>query len=124
MWGVYACFYNAVNFTNPLTSGPYAVGRAGQRSGILDFTKKAIGDVVDKAADGDSLGNPGMRVELLQLWADIFINVLEGVEEGGSNSGDSGAVLDSVAQILFAGVHQSAIGVIDDHDFLGAQQIV
>jgi len=84
----------------------------------------AAGDVVDEAAHGDGLGNPGMGAELLQLVADIFIDVLEGVEEGGSNSGGSGAILDSGAQILFAGEHQSAIGVIDDHDFLGAEQIM
>jgi len=56
--------------------------------------------------------------------ADIFIDVLEGVEEGGRNSGHSGAILDSGTQVLFAGVHQAAIGVIDDHDFLSAEQIV
>src|SRR5712692_1932307 len=65
-----------------------------------------------------------MGAELLQLVADIFFDVLEGVEEGGSNSGGSGAILDSGAQVLFGGEHQSAIGVIDDHDFLGAQEVV
>ena len=94
------------------------------RSGALDFAEIAAGDVVDEAADGDGLGNPGMGVELLQLVADIFFYVLEGVEEGGSHGGGSGAVLNSGAQVLFGGVHQSAIGVIDDHDFLGAQEIV
>src|SRR5882762_4591484 len=84
----------------------------------------AAGDIVDEAADGDGFGNPGMGAELLQLVADIFFDVLEGVEEGGSNSGRSRAILDSGAQILFGGVHQSAIGVIDDHDFLGAKEIV
>ena len=86
--------------------------------------EKATRDVVDEAADGYSLGNPGMGVELLQLVADIFFDVLEGVEEGWSNCGGSGEILDSGAQIMFAGVHQSAIGVIDDHNFLGAEQIV
>src|SRR5260370_40910898 len=65
-----------------------------------------------------------MGPELLQLVADLVFEVLEGVEEGGSNSGGSGAILDSGAQVLFAGEHQSAIGVIDDHDFLGAEEIV
>ena len=89
-----------------------------------DFTKKAITYVINEAAYGDSFGNPGMRSQLLQLVADIFINVLEGVEERGNYGGGSGAILDSGAQILFAGMHQSTIGVIDDHDFLGAQQVV
>jgi hypothetical protein len=65
-----------------------------------------------------------MGAELLQLVADIFVYVLEGVEEGGSDGGGSGAILDSGAQILLGGVHQSTISVIDDHEFLGAQQIV
>src|SRR6266550_4412793 len=94
------------------------------RSGVLDFAEMAAGDVVDEAADGDGLGNPGMCAELLQLVADIFVDVLEGVEEGRSHRGGPGAVLDSGAQILFGGVHQSAIGVIDDHDFLSAEEIV
>jgi hypothetical protein len=38
------------------------------------------GDVVDEAADGDTLGNPQMGAELLQLVAYIFFDVLEGVE--------------------------------------------
>src|SRR5712691_2988551 len=75
------------------------------RSSVLDFAEIAAGDVVDEAADGDGLGNPGMCAELLQLVADIFVYVLEGVEEGGSNGGRPGAVLDSGAQILFAGEH-------------------
>jgi hypothetical protein len=96
----------------------------GQWSGVLDFAEAPTGDVVDEAADGDTLGNPRMSPELLQLVADIFFDVLEGIEAGGSDSGGSGAILDSAAQVLLAGVHQSAIGVIDDHDFLGAQQIM
>jgi len=84
----------------------------------------AAGDVVDEAADGDGRRNPGMGAEFLQLVADIFFDVLEGVEEGRSKSGGSCAILDSGAQVLFGGEHQSAIGVIDDHDFLGAQEIV
>ena len=33
-------------------------------------------------------------------------------------------ILDSRPQILLAGLHQSAIGVIDDHKFLGVEQVV
>ncbi len=65
-----------------------------------------------------------MRGELLQLVSHIFIDILEGIEKGGSECGGSRQVLDSRSQIAFTGVHQSAIGVIDDHDFLGAQQVV
>src|SRR6266478_2979661 len=93
---------------------------AGRESGVLDFTEMAAGNVVDKAADGEGLGNPGMGAELLQLVADIFFDVLERVKEGGGDSLGPGAVLDSGAQILFGGVHQAAIGVVDDHEFVGA----
>src|SRR6202795_2348049 len=92
------------------------------RSGVFNFAQTASGDVVDEAADRDTLGNPGMGAQLLQLVADIFFDVLEGVEEGGSNSGGPGAMLNSGAQVLLASVHQSAIGVIDNHDFLSAEQ--
>jgi len=101
-----------------------AVEHPSVRSGAFDFTETSTGDVVDEAADSDTLGNPGMGTKLLQLVTNIFFDVLEGVEEGGSNSGLSGAILDSGAQVLLAGVHQAAIGVIDDHDFLSAEQIV
>src|SRR5713226_6237567 len=95
-----------------------------RESGVLDFSEMAAGNVVDKAADGQGLGNPGVGAELLQLVADIFFDVLERVEEGGGDSLGPGAVLDSGAQILFGGVHQAAIGVVDDHEFLGAQQVM
>ena len=65
-----------------------------------------------------------MGAEFLQLVADIFIDVLEGVEESGSDGGGSGAILDAGAQAVLGGVHQSAIGVIDDHEFLGAEQMM
>src|SRR5881296_3329194 len=34
------------------------------------------------------------------------------------------AVLDARAQLLLGGVHQAAVGVVDDHEFLGFQQVV
>jgi len=91
---------------------------------VLDFTKPSAGDIVDEAADGNGIRDPWMGAELLQLVADIFIDVLEGVEEGGSNGGSSGAILDLVAQIVLGGVHQSAIGVIDDHEFFSAEEMM
>jgi hypothetical protein len=91
------------------------------RSRVFDFAETPAGDVVDEAADSDTFGNPGMGAELLQLVADIFFDVLEGVEEGGSNGSGPGAILDSGAQILFARIHQSAVSVIDHHEFLGAE---
>src|SRR5260370_20307982 len=95
-----------------------------KRSGVLDFTEMAAGNVVDKAADGEGLGNPGMGADLLQLVADIFFDVLERVAEGWGGRLGPGAVLDSGAQVLLGGVHQAAIGMVDDHEFLGAQPVM
>src|ERR1700676_4614924 len=98
--------------------------RVAPRSGAPDFAEQSAGDVVDESADRDLLRNPRMSAQLLQLVTDIFFDVLECVEKGGRNGGGSGVVLYSRAQILLAGVHQPAIGMVDDHEFLGAQQIV
>ena len=65
-----------------------------------------------------------MGAELLQLVADVFIDVLESVEEGRSDGGGSSAILDLVAQIVFCGMHQTAIGVIDDHEFFSAEEMM
>jgi hypothetical protein len=65
-----------------------------------------------------------MGAEFLQLVADIFIDILKCVKKGRGNSGGSGAILDSGAKVLFGGVHQSAIGVINDHEFFCAKQMV
>jgi hypothetical protein len=59
-----------------------------------------------------------MRAQLLQLMADVLLDVPESVKESGSHSRCSGAILYSVAQVLFSGMHQAAIGVVDDHEFL------
>jgi hypothetical protein len=81
-------------------------------SGVLDLAEKAGGNVIDKTTNGDTLRNPRMGANLLQLAPDILFNVLEAVEVGGSSSSGSRVILDSSTQILFACVHQSAIGMI------------
>jgi len=65
-----------------------------------------------------------MGAQFLQLVADIFIDVLERVKKRWSDSRRAGAILNSVAQILLCSVHQPAIRVVDDHEFLGVQQVV
>src|SRR5439155_6512898 len=49
---------------------------------------------------------------------------LGSVGGGGSDGGGSRAILDSGAQVLFAGVHESAIRMVDDHEFLGPEQMM
>src|SRR5580704_7395060 len=65
-----------------------------------------------------------MRAQLLQLMTDILVDVLEGVKERGRDRCGSCSILDSVAQILFGGKHQSAICMVDDHEFPGVQKVV
>jgi len=89
-----------------------------------DFTQLSTGYIIDKSAHGDFLGNPGMRAELLQLMTNIFVDVLKSVKERGRDGCGPRAILDPVAQILFRGVHQAAIGVVDDHELPGVQQVM
>src|SRR5581483_353890 len=91
---------------------------------LHDFAETATGNVIDEAADGNCFGNPWMGPKLLQLMLDIFFDVLEGVEECGRNCCRPSAIVDSATQVVLTRVHQSAIRVIDDHEFLGAQEIV
>ena len=53
-------------------------------SDVFNFAEKAGGDVIYKAANSDSLRNPRVRTEFLELLTDIFIDVFERVEIGGS----------------------------------------
>ena len=89
-----------------------------------DFAKASVGHIINEATHRDFLGNPGMRAQLLQLMAHILFNVLEGIKERGRDGRGSRAVLDPVAQIVFGGVHQAAIGVVDDHELFGVQQVM
>jgi len=65
-----------------------------------------------------------MRAEFLELVADVFIDVFEGVEEGRGDCRRASTVLDAGTQFFLGGMHQAAIGVIDDHELLGIEKIV
>ena len=65
-----------------------------------------------------------MVVQLLQLLPHILFDILKGEKECGSNGRRPRPILDSRPQVLLAGLHQAAIGVIDDHKFLGVEQVV
>src|SRR5437667_4670394 len=104
--------------------GERTLHRVPPKSEVFDFAELAVADVVDEAADDHGPGNPGMGAELLHMVADVFFELMEGVEEGGGNGGGSRAILDSGAQVLFAGVHEAAIRMVDDHEFLGPEQMM
>src|SRR2546430_16229541 len=93
-------------------------------SDVFNFAEKAGGDVIYKAANSDSLRNPRVRTEFLELLTDIFIDVFERVEIGGSNCGCTFATLDSGALCLFVRIHQAPVGVIYDHEILRVEQVV
>src|SRR5215469_291601 len=93
-------------------------------SEVFDFAQESGDHVINEATHHNFLGNPRMGAELLQLMADVFVEILKGVEECRSDSGGPGAVLDASAQLLLGGMHQAAIRVIDDHELFRAQQIV
>jgi len=95
-----------------------------RESEVGDFAEAAGGDVVDEAADGDGLRDPWVGAELLELVADVFVDVLEGEEEGGGDGSGAGAVLNASAEVLLAGVHEAAVGVVDDHELLGAEEVM
>src|SRR2546425_13063918 len=98
--------------------------RVPPKSEVLDFAKPPATDVIDEAANGHSPGNPGMSAELLQLVADILFDVLEGVEEGGGDSGGFSAVLDFWGPMLLPSVEQSANSVVVHHLFLFFSQML
>src|SRR5579864_3616828 len=102
------------------------MARAGDRSSleISDFPEPAVGHVIDKTAHSYLFGNPRMGAQLLQLVANVFVDILKGVKEGWSHRGGSRAILDTRAQVLLSREHEPAIGVVVDHEFFGAQQIV
>src|SRR5580704_8944139 len=97
--------------------------RAWNSLSTLDFAEKASRDVVDETPDGHFLRNPRMRPEFLKLVPDILFDVLEGVEKSGNNHCGSRPALNGGSQLFLGGLLQSAIRVINDHDFFGAQQI-
>lgn len=65
-----------------------------------------------------------MRVQFLQLMPHVLFDILKGKKEGGSDGRGSGMILDFRPQILLAGQHQAAVGMVDDHDLAGAEQVV
>src|SRR5215472_17755348 len=91
------------------------------RSKILDLAQASADYVVHEAAHHHFLGNPWMRSQFLQLMPHVFFDVLESVEKGRRDGGGAGAVLDARAQLLLGRMHQAAVRVVDDHEFLGFQ---
>jgi hypothetical protein len=75
--------------------------------------------MVDKAAHRQIGGHPGVLLDLLDLLADVFIQVMKGVEL------DRGLFprlpLEPGAKFFVSESHHSAIGVVDDEELLRAE---
>ena len=111
----------------PAEGKPYKVQRVRWKvpeSEVGDFAEAAGGDIVDEATDGNGLRDPRMGAEFLELVADIFVDVLEGEEEGGGDGGGACAILNASAEVLLAGEHEATVGVVDDHELFGAKEVM
>src|SRR5258708_38742530 len=91
-------------------------------SDVFNFAQKARGDVIYKAANSDSLRNPRVGMEFLELLTHIAFDVFERVEISGSNGGCTGPTVDSGTERLFVRIHQPPVGGIDVHDLIGLEQ--
>lgn len=65
-----------------------------------------------------------MAVQLLQLLPHVLLDVLKSVKKRRSHRRGAGGLENAPAQTFFAGVHQSAVRMIDHHDLFGSQQVV
>jgi hypothetical protein len=79
--------------------------------------------VVDEAAHRDLL-KVRMRIDAGDLLADVGLEIREGVEMRGRNGCAAGFFLEGMQQVMiFEGQH-AAIGVVDNDEFLGAEQMM
>jgi hypothetical protein len=88
-----------------------------------DFRELAGFNVVDEAAHGD-VAYVGMIFDAGDLAADILLEVFERVEVRRRYGGDAALVLELVEELIVSEGDHAAIGVIDDDEFLCAQQVM
>jgi hypothetical protein len=66
-----------------------------------------------------------MSAKLLDLVANVFFHDVKGKESTGRGHWLGASPRDNqLAQLLFATAQQSAVGVVNDHDLFGPQQVV
>jgi hypothetical protein len=88
---------------------------------FLDLVELAGLHIVDESANRKVL-EIGMAVNPSDLLADVVFQIFEGVEV---NGGDSAGFLFEVSQeVTIIQVEHAAVGVIDDDDFPGAEQVM
>jgi len=65
-----------------------------------------------------------MRFHAVNLEADVRFEVVEGVEVRGFGCGGSHLFGEAGFQFVFADFQQAAVGVVDDDEFLGVEQMM
>jgi hypothetical protein len=90
---------------------------------LVDFAEFAGLDVVDEAAHRD-LGNERMVLDAGDLAADVAFEIDEGMEVIGRDGGETGLLFQSIEELVVGESDHAAIGVIDDDELLGAEQVM
>src|SRR5208337_3372603 len=80
--------------------------------------------VVDKSTDGYILWNPRVRLDALDLAAHVAGQIAEGMKVTRSECRGPPFAFQPFEQIGVLERLHPAVGVIDDHELLGAQQVV
>ena len=90
---------------------------------FVDFGEFAGFDVVDEAADRD-VGDEGMMLDAGDLAADVALEILERMEVIGRDGRETGFFFQFVEELVVGESDHAAIGVIDDDELLGAEQVM
>jgi hypothetical protein len=88
-----------------------------------DFPQVSVRDIVNESANY-RIADPVVRPQSPHLLADIFRDVAEGMKGDRSVRRNARLIFNQAMEIRLRDLHQSAIGVIDDHDFPRFQQVL
>jgi len=80
--------------------------------------------VVNEAADWNVPGNPRVRFHAPNLLAEVFFEIIEGMKVGGCTEVGSHFFGELFLEFGLAHFEQAAIGVIDDDELLGVEQVM
>src|SRR5581483_5552439 len=114
-------------------SGTIVVRLAAQRTAALHgdgaprggvFAQRPRGHVVHEPPHRDLARHPGVRTQLLELLPHVVLHVAKGVEVQRGDRGGLPLPPQPGHQLLVAEREHAAVGVIDDHPLLGAEQVV
>ena len=93
-------------------------------SGVGDFTQPPRLHVVNKPTHRDVLWNPGMGLHPAYLLSDILFQIIKRMELRRGTERCSHFFRQPALEFVFLYLQQAAIGVIDDDEFLGVEQVM